>query len=122
MLTTKRKPAAVGEILVEEFLRPMGLTQGALAAAMGVPAQARQRALQRPPRRDGGDGADPRARVREEPRLLPQHSAAERSLGSHEQPRQRERIKRAQDRLAPRRDAGLVLRLISWVRPSLPLG
>src|SRR5271168_4072978 len=36
MLTTKRKPASVGEILVEEFMRPMGLTQGALAEAMGV--------------------------------------------------------------------------------------
>ncbi|MGK6315387.1 HigA family addiction module antitoxin [Neorhizobium sp. DT-125] len=37
MLMTKRKPATVGEILVEEFLEPMGLTQGALAEAMGVP-------------------------------------------------------------------------------------
>lgn len=37
MLTTKRKPATPGEILVEEFMRPMGLTQGALAEAMGVP-------------------------------------------------------------------------------------
>ena len=37
MLTTKRKPAGVGEILVEEFIRPIGLTQGALAEAMGVP-------------------------------------------------------------------------------------
>lgn len=37
MLTTKRKPATVGEILVEEFMQPMDLTQGALAAAMGVP-------------------------------------------------------------------------------------
>jgi antitoxin HigA-1 len=37
MLTTKRKPASVGEILMEEFLTPMGLTQGALAEAMGVP-------------------------------------------------------------------------------------
>ena len=36
MLTTKRKPATVGEILVEEFMLPMGLTQVALAAAMGV--------------------------------------------------------------------------------------
>jgi addiction module HigA family antidote len=36
MLTTKRKPATVGEILVEEFMQPMGLTQAALAAAMGV--------------------------------------------------------------------------------------
>jgi addiction module HigA family antidote len=36
MLTTKRKPATVGEILIEEFMVPMGLTQGALAKAMGV--------------------------------------------------------------------------------------
>ncbi len=36
MLTTKRKPASVGEILLEEFMRPMGLTQAALAEAMGV--------------------------------------------------------------------------------------
>jgi addiction module HigA family antidote len=36
MLTTKRKPASVGEILIEEFMEPMGLTQGSLAKAMGV--------------------------------------------------------------------------------------
>jgi addiction module HigA family antidote len=36
MLMTKRKPASVGEILVEEFMQPMGLTQSALADAMGV--------------------------------------------------------------------------------------
>jgi len=36
MLTTKRKPATVGEILTEEFMEPMGLTQAALAEAMGV--------------------------------------------------------------------------------------
>jgi addiction module HigA family antidote len=36
MLTTKRKPASVGEILVEEFMEPMALTQGSLAEAMGV--------------------------------------------------------------------------------------
>jgi addiction module HigA family antidote len=36
MLMTTRKPSTVGEILVEEFMEPMGLTQGALAAAMGV--------------------------------------------------------------------------------------
>jgi addiction module HigA family antidote len=36
MLSTKRRPASVGEILIEEFLSPMGLTQGAFAAAMGV--------------------------------------------------------------------------------------
>jgi addiction module HigA family antidote len=37
MLTTKGKPASVGEILNEEFLVPMGLTQGILAEVMGVP-------------------------------------------------------------------------------------
>ena len=37
MLTTERKPATVGEILTEEFLRPLDLTQTALAEAMGVP-------------------------------------------------------------------------------------
>src|SRR5437763_15861640 len=37
MLTTRRKPATVAEILTEAFMEPMGLTQGALAGAMGVP-------------------------------------------------------------------------------------
>lgn len=37
MLTTKRQPASVGEILIEEFMAPMGLTPGAVAQAMGVP-------------------------------------------------------------------------------------
>lgn len=37
MLMTKRKPVTVGEILVQQFMEPMGVTQGALADAMGVP-------------------------------------------------------------------------------------
>ena len=37
MLMTKRKPATVGEILVEEFMAPLGLSQTTLANAMGVP-------------------------------------------------------------------------------------
>ena len=36
MSKTKRKPATPGEILIEEFMEPMGLTQGALAEAMRV--------------------------------------------------------------------------------------
>ena len=36
MVTTKRKPVTVGEILNEELMQPLGLTQGALAKAMGV--------------------------------------------------------------------------------------
>ena len=37
MLMTNRKPASVGKILVDEFMDPLGLTQGDLAEAMGVP-------------------------------------------------------------------------------------
>lgn len=37
MLMTKRKPTSVGQILVEEFMEPLGLTQGDLAKAMAVP-------------------------------------------------------------------------------------
>ena len=37
MLTTKRKPVSPGEMLNEEFLTPLGLTQSRLAEAMGVP-------------------------------------------------------------------------------------
>jgi addiction module HigA family antidote len=36
MNMTKRKPVSVGEMLNEEFLYPLGLTQGRLAEAMGV--------------------------------------------------------------------------------------
>jgi addiction module HigA family antidote len=36
MLTTKRKPASVAKILTFEFMTPMGLTQAALAEAMGA--------------------------------------------------------------------------------------
>ena len=36
MLNTERRPVSVGEMLVEEFLTPMSLTQGGLAEAMGV--------------------------------------------------------------------------------------
>jgi addiction module HigA family antidote len=36
MLMTKRKPVSFGEILVDEFIKPMGLTQSILAEAMGV--------------------------------------------------------------------------------------
>ena len=42
MLTTatmKRRPTPAGEMLLEEFLKPAGITQVALAAKMGVPIQ-----------------------------------------------------------------------------------
>ena len=37
MRDTARKPISLGEMLIEEFTRPMNLTQTALAGAMGVP-------------------------------------------------------------------------------------
>ena len=37
MRVTKRKPASVGEVLTEEFMVPLGLTQSDLAEKMGVP-------------------------------------------------------------------------------------
>ncbi|PKQ04663.1 MAG: addiction module antidote protein, HigA family [Alphaproteobacteria bacterium HGW-Alphaproteobacteria-11] len=37
MRMTKRKPVGVGEMLVEEFMAPLGLTQSSLAEKMGVP-------------------------------------------------------------------------------------
>lgn len=36
MNITKREPTSVGEMITEEFLVPLGLTQGKLADAMGV--------------------------------------------------------------------------------------
>ncbi len=36
MIFTKRKPVTPGEMMQEEFLKPLGLTQQALANAMGV--------------------------------------------------------------------------------------
>lgn len=36
MLMTERKPVSVGEMLREEFMEPLGLTQGQLADSMGV--------------------------------------------------------------------------------------
>ena len=37
--TMKRRPTPPGEMLLEEFLRPAGIAQVALAARMGVPVQ-----------------------------------------------------------------------------------
>jgi len=39
MIPKNRKPTHPGEILLEEFLNPMGLTQLELARRMGVPIQ-----------------------------------------------------------------------------------
>ncbi len=36
MIMTKRQPVSVGEMITEEYLVPLDLTQGKLAQAMGV--------------------------------------------------------------------------------------
>ncbi len=36
MIITKRQPVSVGEMIVEEFMEPLEITQGQLAKAMGV--------------------------------------------------------------------------------------
>ncbi|MCK5681780.1 helix-turn-helix domain-containing protein, partial [bacterium] len=36
MIITKRQPTTVGEMITEEYLVPLKLTQGQLAKAMGV--------------------------------------------------------------------------------------
>ena len=36
MIITKRQPVSVGEMITEEFLVPLEITQGQLARAMGV--------------------------------------------------------------------------------------
>ena len=36
MIVTKRQPTSIGEMITEEYLAPLGLTQGQLAKAMGV--------------------------------------------------------------------------------------
>jgi addiction module HigA family antidote len=37
MLMTNRKPVSVGEMLIEEFLEPLGITQTELAEKTGLP-------------------------------------------------------------------------------------
>jgi antitoxin HigA-1 len=39
MIPKKRKPSHPGEILIEEFLKPKGISQTDLAEKMGVPIQ-----------------------------------------------------------------------------------
>jgi addiction module HigA family antidote len=83
MLTTKRKPATVGEILVEDFMQPMRLTQGALAAAMGVQ---RKHVNELCNDRRGVTAATALilARIRQRSRFLAQCAAAQRFVGSIE--------------------------------------
>ena len=89
MLMTKRKPVTVGKLLVEEFMRPLGLTQAALAESNGV--QRKHVSELSNDRRnvtgDCRDGPYPGTCIRQQSRLLVECAAAQRSLGSHALPR-----------------------------------
>ena len=49
MNITKRQPVSVGEMITEEFLVPMELTQGQLAEAMGVSRKTVNETMHQPP-------------------------------------------------------------------------
>ena len=56
MLPKNRPPTPPGEMLLEEYLKPRGLTQVELAARMGVPDPAGQHHRQREARHHRRDG------------------------------------------------------------------
>jgi len=85
MLMTKRKPASVGEILSEEFMEPMGLTQGALAEAMGVQRKHVNELCNDRRKRHRAGRAHPCPRVRQQPGFLAECATAQRSVGSDAQ-------------------------------------
>ena len=96
MLMTKRKPVTVAEILVEEFMKPIGLTQAALAAAMGVPRKHVNELCNDRRTVTAADGAHPGARLRQQPRFLAERAAAAATLWeAMHSPAQRKRIDRA---------------------------
>ena len=80
MLMTKRKPATVGEILIEEFMQPLSLTQAALAEAMGV-----QRKHVNELCNNRRNGPHPCAGVREQSRILVERAEAQRPVAGDAQ-------------------------------------
>lgn len=82
MLMTKHKPATIGEILIEDFMRPIGLTEGALADAMGVQRQHVNELCNDRRNATRGDRSHSRPRVRQQRGFLAQRAAAKRSVGS----------------------------------------
>jgi len=95
MLTTKRRPASIGEILVEEFMEPMGLTQGALADAMGVQRKHVNELCNNRRNVTGPDRTHPRPRVRQQSDFWLNVQRRSDLWEAMHSPRERERIKRA---------------------------
>ena len=79
---TKRKPATIGEILVEEFIKPIGLTQGALAEAMGVQRKHVNELCNDRRNVTAATGSHSRPRVRQQPGFLAERATAKRFVGS----------------------------------------
>ena len=94
MLTTKRKPATVGEILVEEFMQPMGSPRPhwrkrwVFSASMSMSC-----AIAAGPY--GGDRADPRACIRQQSGLWLNVQRRSDLWEAMNSPSERERIERA---------------------------
>ena len=133
MLTTKHKPATVGEILREEFMTPLGLNSRRARRRDGSSTQTCQRTLQRPAKRDRLDGAHSCARVRQQSGILAEHPAAYRSMGSDELSRraQTDRARKTdrksrlapaihQKRKAPAILAGAFACRTLWAAPTTP--
>jgi addiction module HigA family antidote len=114
MLMTKRKPATVGEVLVEEFMEPMGLTQQALADAMGVQRK-HVNQLCRGRRSVTAPTALILARIREQSRVLAERAAALRPVEGDELAR-RTRARRAR---APYPRCRMTLPALPRWRPSM---
>ena len=114
MLITTRKPSTVGEILSEEFMEPVGLTQGALAQAMGVARKHFNELCNDRRTVTAPDRAYPRPRLRQQPGVLAKRAAAHRSVGSAAL------AERAQaDRTRPAAEKRCVTR--DWPQKSLTL-
>ena len=86
MLMTKHKPVSVGEILMEEFIAPMGLTQAALANAMGVQRKHVNELCNNRRKVTAATALNPFASVRQHAGLLAKCAATQRPLGGAAQP------------------------------------
>jgi antitoxin HigA-1 len=86
MLMTKRKPATVGEILIEEFMRPLRVTQPALAQALGVQSKHVNELCNNRRNVTAATALIPCPRIWQQPRFPAERAAPQRSMGSDKQP------------------------------------
>ena len=72
LMRRRRPPTGPGEILHEEFLLPLGMTQKQLADHVACDVKVINRIRERPHLGDCGDGAQARRRVSNQPGILAQ--------------------------------------------------